>query len=510
MKFLTAGLMHLTAGLETARFARRLKDHEAHRIHQEKALQNLIAALVKSRYGVDHGVKVGMDGLAFRQNVPLATAASIHPYLEATLTGAPGELWPGRCRNFVRTNGASAGTPRLLPLTDGILDHYQRAAFQVALLHTTDAGHAGVFHGRHVYLSETASAKTGETDLPAVLTATMPRWVEKFLFEPGPEVASIGERVARLQETASRALNLDITLLAGSPRSLIRFSEVVFELAAAGGRPIRTLTDLWPNLECVIHGGSSITPCLETLTQRFGRRVLVREVFALTEAIVAAQDGNPDGALRLLDDTGVYFEFLPIRARADDQKQALPLSGVRVGLDYELVVTTPGGLCRFRTDEIVRFVSTKPPRLHYQGRRSVALQLRESTLLDRDLNEVMARVCRRHNWVPEGFHVNPLRVETNDRYEWWVELKPPCRETPISKIIEEELDEGLRASCPAYRENREKGLLQAPLVRLITPGVFELCRKEIGRQNGEHAFPVSRPDRNVAEQMMQYAGMQAE
>ena len=510
MKFLTAGLMHVTTGLETARYARRLSDPAAGVRHQEKVLQQLIAGLAKARYGIEHGVEAGMDDQSFRRNVPLATAQSIQPYVDAVIGGAPDELWPGRCRHFVRTNGGTAGPPRQLPLNDSILEHYHEAAYQIALMHTAGTGHAGVFHGRHVYLAETASLRTGQADLPGILTETMPRWTEKFLFVPGQETASIVDRDARIQKTAEEALSQDITLLAGSPRTLIRFTEAVLAQTSAAGRPIRTLTDAWPNLECVIHGGHSVIPYLEALTQRIGRRVVMSEVFAITEAIVAAQDGKPDGALRLLDDTGVYFEFLPLHAKPEDQKQALPLSAIRAEVDYELVVTTPAGLCRYRTDEIVRFVSAKPPRLIYRGRRSLALQLGNTLLMDRDLNDIMAKVCRRHNWVPEGFHVNPLHTESGDCHEWWVELKPPCRETPISKIIEEELDDGLRTTSHAYLEHRESGALHPPIVRLITPGVFELCRKEIGRQNGEHSFPVARSDRQVAEQLMQYAGVQAD
>ena len=37
MKFLTEGLMHLTTGLETAKFARRIADTQASGANQEKA-----------------------------------------------------------------------------------------------------------------------------------------------------------------------------------------------------------------------------------------------------------------------------------------------------------------------------------------------------------------------------------------------------------------------------------------------------------------------------------------
>lgn len=510
MKFLTAGLMHVTTSLDTAKCARKLADKEADGPNQEKIFAKLITGMASTRYGADHGVEAGMDYQTFRRQVPFSNRETIQPYLDATIKGAPDELWPGRCNRTFRSNGATTGHARQLPLTDAALDHYRRAAYQTVLMHTAVAGHAGVFHGRHLYLSETGAAESGDHDLPSILTTTMPRWTEKHLFEPGQDIAAIADRDTRMAETVARAVRQDITLIAGTPSTLVRFIEEVIRFMSKGGRSIRNLTDVWPNLECVICTGSFSAPHLEDLTQGFGRRVLLREVLTFSEGVVAAHDGSPDGALRLLDDVGVFFEFMPLPAKPDDHNQALPSSGVRAGADYELVVTTPAGLCRYRTDEVVRFVSAKPPRLIYRGRRSLALPLGQSFVLDRDLTEVMAKVCRRHNWSLEAFHVNPLPSGDGSRHEWWIELKPPCKETPISRIIEEELDEGLRTICPAYLEQRESHVLDAPLVRLITPGVFRLCRRDIGRANGEHTYAVCRPDRLVADQLMQYAGLQAD
>lgn len=510
MKFLTAGLMHVTTSLDTAKCARKLANKEADGPNQEKIFSKLVTAIASTRYGADHGVEANIDYQTFRRQVPFSSPETVQPYLDTMIKGAPDELWPGRCQTLFRTNGATTGTPRTLPLTDAALDHFHRSAYQVVLMHTVASGHAGVFHGRHLFLSESGVTESGDNDLPTILTATMPRWTEKHLFEPGQNIASIADREARIEQTVTRAMGQDITLIAGTPSTLVRFLQEVIRQMSRGGRSIRNLTDVWPNLECVVHTGGSAAPHIEDLTQGFGKRVVLREVLALSEAVVAAHDGNPDGALRLLDDVGVLFEFMPLPAKPDDHAQALPSSGVRAGADYELVVTTPSGLCRYRTDEVVRIASTKPPRLVYRGRRSLALPLGSGVVFDRDLTEVIAKVCRRHFWSLEAFHVNPLPSGNNSRHEWWIELKPPCKETPISRIIEEELDEGLRSICPAYLEQRESHALDAPLVRLITPGVFGLCRKELGRANSEHAYAVCRPDRQVADQLMEYAGLQAD
>jgi len=506
MKFLTAGLMHVTAGLETAKFARRLVDAKGTEAVQKRVYAKLLTGLAASRYGRDLGIESGLEYQDFRRHVPMATADSIQPYVDSALKGTPDELWPGRCRRHVHTNGAVTGNRRELPVTDQGLNHFRTAAFHTALMHTANVGHAGIFHGKHLYLAATADEGAG---LAATVIGNLPRWTAKFLFEPGKQISSIPDWSQRLEATVERAINQDITLIAGTPIELVQLIEAIIRRVSGEGRTIRHLSDIWPNLECVIHGGSPVAPYIDDLNEGLGRRVALREVFLTSEAAVAAHDGSPNGALRVLDNTGVFFEFLPLHAKSDDQKQALPLSGVKAGRDYELIVTTPSGLCRYRTDELVQFVSAAPPRLIYRGRRSLTLPAGDGFIADQDLSDAIARVCRNHHWTLEDFHVSPLDTDKYGRHEWWIELRPPCRETPISKLIEEELDEALRASCKAYLDRRASGEQAPPVVRLITPGVFEICRKEIGRDRGNHRYAISRPDRQIAEQLMQYAGVSA-
>jgi hypothetical protein len=360
----------------------------------------------------------------------------------------------------------------MLPVTNLGLEHFRTAAFHTALLHTVNVGHASVFHGRHLYLA-------GMADLSTTIAGDLPRWTEKYLFEPGKEVYSIPDWPERLNAAIDRAIAQDISLIAGTPHDLVQMIEAIIRKVSNEGRAIRNLCHIWPNLECVVFWERPVAPYVDDLKEGLGRRV-------------AAQDGKSDGGLWVLDDTGVFFEFLPIHEKTNDQKQALPLLGVKAGKDYELVVTTPSGLCRYRTDEMVQFMSASPAQLVYRGRRSLALPVGESFISDHDLTDAMTKACRRHNWSLEGFHVSPFGKEKFGRHEWWLELKLPCKETPISELIEKELDGALRSSCKPYFDQRASGDQAPPLVRLITPGVFDLCRKEIGRDSSNHRYAVGR------------------
>src|SRR5690606_17215208 len=131
-----------------------------------------------------------------------------------------------------------------------------------------------------------------------------------------------------------------------------------------------------------------------------------------SEAFVAAQDAAAGSGLRLIEDSGAYYEFLPLR----DFEESLPLSlaakalsldQVRPGENYVLLITTPAGLCRYVSGDIVRFLSTEPPRIIPVGRTELRLNAFEENVLEQDLTDAIVAVCQRHNWTITNFHVAP-------------------------------------------------------------------------------------------------------
>src|SRR5690606_22200687 len=117
--------------------------------------------------------------------------------------------------------------------------------------------------------------------------------------------------------------------------------------------------ELWPHFECLVHGGEPIGPFAEELRALCGAGVRFHEVYPTAEGFVAAQDAEPEAGLRLLADAGIHYEFLPWQEFEENRLEqlgprALPLEGVRPGVDYVLVMSTPGGLVRYVLGDLVR------------------------------------------------------------------------------------------------------------------------------------------------------------
>ena len=311
---------------------------------------------------------------------------------------------------------------------------------------------------------------------------------------------------AKLVAIAQRTAGRDISLLAGIPSWLLVLAEAM--RTHTGVAPLKTI---WPNLECLVHGGVPVAPFRGELIHAVGVGVNFHEVYPASEAFIAAQDAEPEAGLRLIADAGIYYEFLPLRSYdelrlGDLGGAAVPLEGVRVGEDYVLLMTTPGGLCRYAIGDVVRFVSTQPPRLVYAGRTRLQLSAFGEHVIEKELTDSLASVSARRGVSVVNFHVAPQFVDrgagvTRGRHEWWVELKQCDGQAVDATSLAVEVDAELQRRNDDYEAKRKGGGMEIPVVQLTAPGTFELWMRRRGKWGGQSKMPRCRSDRVVADEI---------
>lgn len=509
--------------LRTAATEWKLRQHRAAVPAQEAALKNLLPRLAATSFWRPVGVDSGMTYEQFRTRVPLHTHERLAPALEAMQRGEADVLWPGRCTVFARTAGTSTGKPRLVPMSDELLAHFSRGGAEAALYYTVRARNAGVFRGRHlllgappvlVPLGDPSPNDLFAADASGIAALGLPAWVDRHLYEPGLAAAQHADWNTRLDAIAGRTRSRDISLIAGLPTWLLVLAQAQRDRGESPGRNPGALQTLWPNLECCVHTGLQPAPYLEQLRATLGTEVTFHEVYAATEAFVATQDGDARAGLRLMADLGVFFEFLPL-ADFDETRleqlgaRALPLAGVKPGVDYVLVVTTPGGLVRHVIGDVVRFTSIKPPRLIHVGGTTLRLNAFGENVSERDATDVLASLCQRHQWSLVNFHIAPrfaanaMTGQRRGQHEWWIELKPGTVATPTGPQIASELDPDLLRAHEGYAARRKSGMLDGPVVRLVMPGIFEHWLRFHQHWDHQHKVPRCRSDRLVADELAQ-------
>lgn len=521
-------LIRLGAGFLAARTSRRLRDPSADLRAQETARRSLGEALGRTAFGRDHGIDGNTAYKDFSRKVPLRGYEHFAPYLARVEGGEPDVLAPGRCRHFAASSGTTTGQPKRLPVNEAMVAHFQQAAREALLWYTARTGHRRILDGRFLFLGSSGAlvpigaGRTGGAlgHLGGIVTANLPAWTQRHYYEPGAAIARISDWSDRLEAIVERTRALDIRLVAGIPSWLLVLAERLTEGTPADGSRPANLQTVWGNLECVVHGGAPLGPFADALRTVIGPRARFHEVYPSAEGFIAAQDTDGGPGLRLLANAGLFFEFLPMELFDEKRLEllgtrAVPLEGVRAGVDYALVLTTPGGLTRYVLGDIVRFVSTQPARLLHMGRTRLQLNAFGERLAEKTLTDVLLAVCRRHNWTIVNFHVAPLPTNAvtgqgRGRHEWWVELRPMTAETPTGPIMAVELDAELQRAHDDYAARRRGGAIDAPFVRLVMPGVFDEWMQQNDRWGGQDKMPRCRSDRAIADPLARIARFSAD
>lgn len=504
------------ASIRTLQVSRKLGRADASTV-QQRTWRDLVERFAATAFGRSQGVRAGMPYEEFRTRLALRDYEQFAPWIERMKQGEPSVLWPGQCAHYAVSSGTTAGRTKFLPVTDAMLAHFRRAGLDSLCYYARRTGRASVFRGRHLFLGGstvltplTAAAKfqAWAGDLSGISARNLPRWAERHLYEPGREIAQISDWPEKLRAIALRTARRDIRLLAGIPSWLLVFAET---MRALSGQP--TLRAVWPRLECLVHGGVPLAPFTDELRAALGPGVNFHEVYPASEGFIAAQDDEPEAGLRLLTDAGLFFEFLPMAGFDETRLDALgdatvPIEGVRVGVDYALVLTTPAGLCRYVIGDIVRFISTQPPRLVYVGRTRLQLSAFGEHVIEKEATDALTTVCARRGVVIANFHVAPRFADSaaggvRGRHEWWVELKSPgaARLDAVEAAVG--IDRELQRLNDDYEAKRKGGGLELPLVRIVPEGTFERWLKRRGQWGGQHKMPRCRSDRLIADEFVE-------
>jgi hypothetical protein len=322
------------AAIQTLRVRYRLRHRFDSVGEQERVWRWLSRRLATTHFGVREGIEPGMSWASYAQRVRPRSYEELAPWIERMRRGETDVLWPGCCNYFAVSSGTTAGRTKYLPVTKDLLDHFRRAGLDQLFFHAARMGRASVFRGRHLFLggstslvplAENPRALAG--DLSGITAIHLPAWAERHLYEPGREIAQMSDWSVKLRAMAERTRTRDIRLLAGIPSWLLILAET---MQALTGRA--TLREVWPNLECLVHGGVPIGPFANDLRRVLGPGVSFHEVYPASEGFIAAQDAEPEEGLRLITDARIFYEFVPLErfnaaCPSEWGQHAVPLGG---------------------------------------------------------------------------------------------------------------------------------------------------------------------------------------
>ena len=129
----------------------------------------------------------------------------------------------------------------------------------------------------------------------------------------------------------------------------------------------------------------------------------------------------------LMLDYGIYYEFIKKEDWHDDQPNTISLLDVKLNEPYEMVITTNGGLWRYRTKDTILFTQTYPFKIKVCGRTQLFLnQFGEEVMVDHLEQTILEVQNLTHSKVNEfmvSFNMSNSKFENIGQHHWVIEFE---------------------------------------------------------------------------------------
>lgn len=495
-----------------ARFTRALADPAG---TQAQVLRRIVAHQAGTAYSRAHGFGEIRNYSDFARRVPVVDYDNLSPWIARIARGAPGVLTADPVTHLVPTGGSTGGC-KLIPFTAGLQREFDAAIapWIVDLMRT----HPGIALGPSYWSISPLTSDTSETDcsLPIgfaddaqYLGGAKARLVRALMAVPSTlrHVTDIDDfryltlrsllharslTLISVWHPSFLALLLDALpgwwpellhdLESGHCPRLEQLPRVVAESCrlAPQAALVRTLRSadpadprtLWPALRVVScwADGHAAGPAAE-LAQRLPHATIQPKGLLATEAFVTL----PFRGETPLAVTSHFFEF------ADERGNVVPIEGLSRDATYEVIVTTGGGLCRYRLGDRVGVTGSigATPTLRFMGRGGRVSDRFGEKLSDEFVATAIGALTREARPPPKFAMLAPENATGQWRYTLYLETTVGLDWTP-------RLEAALRAN-PHYTLCRELGQLGPAAVIRVTNGAETFLRVETtrGRRLGE-------------------------
>lgn len=444
-------------------FERRLRaiDEFRRRPHevQRRQLQALLRQGADTEFGVYHGLRSVRTPEAFAARVEVRDYGSFKGWIDRMMEGRRDVTAPGKVVRYARSSGTTSGRSKFIPVTgESLVRNHLRGMRDVAGLYAAAHPSTHVFSGKTLTLGGTCRRQHGVStgDLSALLIEATPFWSGWFR-TPRRRTALSADFEAKVERICRECVPQRVTSFAGVPSWNLALMRRVVEYTGC-----RNLREVWPDLELFVHGGTGFEPYRRVFADLMPDGVFM-ETYNASEGFFAIADDPQRDDLLLMLDYGAYYEFR-------DRATAVPLEGVRPGVDYALILTSCNGLWRYEIGDTVRFTSTDPYRIRITGRTHQFINVFGEELMVWNAERAVAAAAARSGAVAGEFTAAPRFSASGEPvgHQWVVEFIVP----PVSgAVFAGALDEALMAENSDYEAKRRSSMAR-PRVDAVPPGTF--------------------------------------
>jgi hypothetical protein len=473
---------------------RRVRRRQSPEKKQEKTFLKLIrkaqnTALGRA-YGFDEILRSEDPYATFSKNVPLFNYESIHEaWWHRSLEGEEDVAWPGKVLYFALSSGTSGAPSKKIPVTQAMIRSIRRTSVrQILSLAYYDLPpelfEKGIFMlGGSTDLTWKSSYYEG--DLSGINAAQIPFWFQAH-YKPGKRIARERDWEAKLEEIVLAAKDWDIGIVVGVPAWIQIVIERIIE-----HYQVKTIHDIWPNLRIYVHGGVFFEPYKKGFEKLMAHPLHYIETYLASEGFLAYQGDDKPGAMELVLNNGIFFEFIPFNDKNFNSDgmpvegaEVLTLDNVKEGVDYALLISTCAGAWRYMIGDTIRFTNLDNSEIIITGRTKHYLSICGEHLSVDNMNHAIMKAADHFGISIPEFCVAGEIDEEGFRHKWFIGTD----DTVDADAFRLRLDEEIKAVNDDYVVER-RSALKGMHLQVLPVNTFYDWMRALGKEGGQNKFP---------------------
>ncbi len=465
---------------------------------QMEWMHNLLNAAKETEYGKKYNFCEINSYEQFKKQIPINDYESLKPYIERNRKGEQNLLWHTDIKWFAKSSGTTDKS-KFLPVSLEHLDgcHY-RGGRDMVTLHCVNNLETQLFTGKNLALGgsfkedQFGDHQSFHGDVSAIIIQNLPMWAE-FFRAPNVSIALMDEWESKLEKLADTMTNENVTSIAGVPSWMLVLLKRILERSGA-----KTIKEIWPNFEVYFHGGVSFGPYKEQFKQLFGSdKVSYLQLYNASEGFFGIQDQANSDEILLMLDYGIFYEFQEL----GQDKPVISLDDVKVGIDYEIIISTNAGLWRYRLGDVIQFTSINPYRFIIIGRTKQCINVFGEELMVHNADNAIAAACEKTHAMVRDYTVAPVFMNENaGAHEWLIEFE---RQPNNFEFFVALLDEALKKQNSDYEAKRYNNyVLHSPVVKNMPQNSFYNWLKFNNKLGGQYKVPRLNNKRDTLEEVL--------
>tara|TARA_B100002051_G_C16713635_1_gene628082 strand:+ start:42 stop:1538 length:1497 start_codon:yes stop_codon:yes gene_type:complete len=464
--------------------------------YQAKTFDYLVRKATNTSFGRDHffnNIKTYDD---FKENVPIKDYEDIKHYIDKIFSGESNVLWPGKPIYFAKTSGTTSGL-KYIPITKESMKTHIISARDSLLNYIRETGNSSFINGKHIFLqgSPILEEKNGIRigRLSGIAAHYVPNYLQKNRM-PSWKTNCIEDWEKKVDKIIDETLSQNMTLISGIPSWVQMYFEKI--ISKRGKR----ISEIFENFSLFVHGGVNYDPYKTLFKKLIGKEIDSLEVFPASEGFFAYQDKQKETGLLLLVNNGIFYEFIEA-SNFGDNNDRIPLSQVKKGIEYVMIISTSAGLWAYNLGDTIKFVCLSPYRVIVTGRIKHFISAFGEHVIGKEVETAIKIASEKTFSVIREFTVAPQINPSSGLpyHEWFIDFDK--RPDNISKFSLH-LDKEMRNQNLYYDDLISGKILKKLVVTEVVKDGFKKYMKEIGKLGGQNKVPRLSNDRTIVEKLI--------